>query len=59
MARVDHSTMRSRLDYVQDAMSLAPMSGNGRIRRGLGYLRYRLATPHVFELPPPIHHSGR
>lgn len=58
LAGVHHSTMQTRIDCVQETMGFDPMSGYGRIRLGVAYLRHRLATSRVLDLPAPVRRAS-
>lgn len=53
LAGVHHSTMAMRVDAIGQALGFDPMSGLGRTRLGLAFLRWRLRESHVLVLPAP------
>lgn len=50
LANVHHSTMTDRVDIVTQTLGFDPLSGIGRTRLGLAYLRWRLRTSRVLDL---------
>lgn len=50
---VHHSTMTARVEAMTEALGFDPLSGLGRTRLGMAYLRWRLRTSHVLTLPTP------
>lgn len=55
LAGVHHSTMRTRGDTITTTLGWDPLEGFGRTRLGVAYLRWRLATSRVLDLPAPAH----
>ncbi len=53
MAGVHHSTMTTRVESIERALGFDPLSGLGRTRLGVAFLRWRLRSSHVLELPTP------
>lgn len=53
-AGVHHSTMQSRVDAIGETVGFDPILGYGRIRLGVAYLRHRLSTSRVLDLPTPL-----
>ena len=52
-AGIHHSTMTARIGVIASAFGFAPLDGWGRTRMAVAYLRWRVRTSHVLELPPP------
>jgi methyl acetate hydrolase len=52
IAHVHHSTMTDRVEIITDTLGFDPMSGIGRTRLNLAFLRWRLRTSRVLELVP-------
>lgn len=52
-AGVHHSTMTTRVDALIAGLGFDPLTGLGRTRLGIAYLRWRLRHSRVFELPQP------
>lgn len=52
LAQVHHSTMTDRVEIITDTLGFDPMSGIGRTRLNLAFLRWRLRTSRVLELNP-------
>lgn len=52
IAHVHHSTMTDRVEIITDTLGFDPMSGIGRTRMNLAFLRWRLRTSRVLELVP-------
>lgn len=52
-AGVHHSTMASRIEHLDAAVGFGATEGMGRTRLALAFLRWRLSTSRVLELPPP------
>jgi hypothetical protein len=53
LAGVHHSTMAARLEEITKQLGFDPLSGLGRTRLGMAYLRWRLRNSTVLTLPPP------
>ncbi|MCY7394593.1 MAG: helix-turn-helix domain-containing protein [Nocardioides sp.] len=53
-AGVHHSTMRTRVDTLTEALGFDPLDGFGRTRLGTAHLVWRLRTSRVLDLPPPV-----
>jgi hypothetical protein len=52
IAGVHHSTMTDRVEVIAATLGFDPMSGIGRTRLGLAFLRWRLRTSRVLEFTP-------
>ncbi|GAA2250064.1 hypothetical protein N1031_19860 [Herbiconiux moechotypicola] len=52
IAGVHHSTMTDRTEIITATLGFDPMSGIGRTRLGLAFLRWRLRTSRVLEFTP-------
>lgn len=50
---VHHSTMATRMESVIGAVGFDPLTGLGRTRLGIAFLRWRLRNSRVLELPSP------
>ncbi len=50
---VHHSTMTSRVEVITGLLGFDPLTGLGRTRLGIGFLRWRLRHSRVLQLPPP------
>ncbi|QTV79236.1 helix-turn-helix domain-containing protein [Microbacterium sp. NIBRBAC000506063] len=53
-AGVHHSTMTTRIDVIASAFGFDPLDGWGRTRMAVAYLRWRVRSSHVLELPAPV-----
>lgn len=53
VAGVHHSTMAMRVETIAQSLGFDPMSGLGRTRLGLAFLRWRLRESRVLVLPAP------
>lgn len=58
LTNVHHSTMTDRVDIVAQTLGFDPLSGIGRTRLGLAYLRWRVRTSRVLEFQPPMTARG-
>lgn len=52
-AGVHHSTMRTRVDVIEERLGFDPLDGLGRIRFGVAYLIWRLRHSRALDLPAP------
>lgn len=52
-AGVHHSTMATRIETIVGLLGFDPLTGLGRTRLGIAFLRWRLRSSRVMELPPP------
>ncbi|MGO3089018.1 MAG: hypothetical protein ACTII7_04975 [Galactobacter sp.] len=53
LAGVHHSTMNTRTEAIAGELGFDPLSGLGRTRLGMAYLRWRLRHSTVLTLPAP------